>query len=90
MGTILHSGDGNRWQEAGGAVGSEWLEAVAWSGDRFVAVGSNGTILHSSGGDRWSEASDGLTVEHSGGRRLGRRSVRGGRVERHDPAQQGR
>ena len=51
-GTIVRSGDGDRWQEASESAASGWLSGVVWGGDRFVAVGWN-AIVHSSDGDRW-------------------------------------
>ena len=62
--TIVHSADGDRWTEALSFVSAPPWErgnvpgAVAWNGDRFVAVGERGAIMHSADGDRWFEALD--------------------------------
>ena len=62
-GTILHSRDGDRWQEASRTATAESLRGVAWGKGRFVAVGDEGTIVHSTDGDRWERASDSATSE---------------------------
>ena len=62
-GTIVHSSDADHWELAADheprADGR--LQAVAWNGERFVAVGwstiGHVTILHSGDGDRWETAS---------------------------------
>ena len=61
QGVIVHSTDGDRWEQATGAVDlglgtHRALGDVAWGAGRFVAVGFE-TIVHSSDGDRWEEAS---------------------------------
>ena len=49
--TIGYSADGDRWQKARTSVDGE-LHAVAWNGERYVAVGHDGLIMHSRDGDR--------------------------------------
>ena len=53
-GTIVHSADGDRWQEASVVPTSKSFHGVVWGGGRFVAVGNS--ILYSSDGDRWETA----------------------------------
>ena len=55
------SGDGQRWQEASYAATRYRLSDVAWSGERFVAVGGlrdESAIVYSSDGNRWQRARD--------------------------------
>lgn len=66
---IAYSSDGDRWEIAGDSarwkgdrieVVGEYLDlhSVAWSGERFVAVGGEGgLIVHSDDGDYWEPAS---------------------------------
>ena len=60
-GAILHSSDGILWDaatEAGAGVPLPALDGVAWSGERFVAVGGRtDSIVHSLDGEHWQEAS---------------------------------
>ena len=60
-GTVLHSSDGIGWDaatEVGDGVPLPALDGVAWSGERFVAVGGwTDTIVHSLDGEHWQEAS---------------------------------
>ena len=54
-GAIFHSDAGDRWEEATDSGQDDLLDtlhAVAWNGDRYVAVGE-AAILHSSDGERW-------------------------------------
>lgn len=51
-GAVLASPDGRVWTEAPLDV-EAWPEAVAWTGDRFVAVGEDGAILTSDDGASW-------------------------------------
>lgn len=60
--SLGHSSDGDRWQPALTHAAGQ-LEAVAWSGDRYVAVGRDGLIMHSGDGDRWVRAIDSATTE---------------------------
>ena len=55
-GTIVHSRNGDRWQNATHSGTSQWLESVAWSGTHFVAVGLSGAVVRSSDGDHWVRA----------------------------------
>ena len=76
-GTIVHSADGDRWQPASRPAvpfraaqpGDDphqiyyYFGGVAWSGERFVAVGWGGndhlgTVVHSADGDHWELAAD--------------------------------
>ena len=59
-GLIVHSIDGDRWQEADGSVhvGSEPLFSVVWGAGRLVAVGGSGTILYGDDGRHWIKAID--------------------------------
>ena len=55
------SGDGQRWQEASYTATRYRLSDVAWSGERFVAVGGlrdESAIVYSSDGNRWQRARD--------------------------------
>ena len=64
--TVLYSSDGDRRELAADHdhLASEHFEAVAWSGERFVAVSYfNGTIMHSSDDDRWVRATEIATVD---------------------------
>ena len=54
-GTIVHSSDGDSWQQATNNATSNWLLGVAFGNGRFVAVGFDGTIVHSSDGDSWQQ-----------------------------------
>ena len=56
--TLVRRGGGSR--SPSGTTGGR-LEAVAWSGERFVAVGDDGTIVYSDDGDRWVAASGNST-----------------------------
>ena len=57
-GTIVHSSDGDSWQQATNNATSEPLRGVAFGNGRFVAVGGGpgSTIVHSSDGDSWQHA----------------------------------
>ena len=68
-GLIVHSTDGDRWQEASGSVhleaGRQYefpvlerLYGIAWGDGRYVAVGNLGTIVHGDDGDQWNKAGD--------------------------------
>jgi photosystem II stability/assembly factor-like uncharacterized protein len=51
------------------------LHAVAWAGDRFVAVGANGTLVESEDGADWTAIDSGTVnslygVAFAGGRLL--------------------
>ena len=56
-GTIMRSGDGERWTSVADSATTEHLSDVVWGGKRFVAVGFNGVIVHSDDGERWRPAS---------------------------------
>ena len=56
------SEDGVRWRRARMSVHGD-LTAVAWNGERHVAVGREGLIVHSDNGDWWSPATDSATAE---------------------------
>ena len=61
---IAHSSDGNRWELATDHdyLADKHFEAVAWNGERFVAVSYfDGTIMHSTDGDRWERARETAT-----------------------------
>ena len=60
--SIVHSRDGQRWQQASGESAPFGLHDVVWAGDRFVAVG--GSIASSADGDRWQEAPVSPEAEH--------------------------
>ena len=66
VGTVVYSTDGDRWELADD---HEYLtdghfEAIAWSGERFVAVSYfNGTIMYSRDGDHWEQASEIATYD---------------------------
>ena len=60
--TIAHSADGDRWQSVAPTVDGEF-HAVAWNGERYVAVGHAGLIMYSDDGDRWGRAVDSATEE---------------------------
>ena len=90
-GAIVYSSDGDRWELAADHdhLADEHLEAVAWSGERFVAVSYfDGTIMYSPDGDRWERATEiatGDTLEDvtwGNGRFV---AVRAQRNHRHQP-----
>jgi hypothetical protein len=56
------SKDGVRWRGAHMPVHG-YLAAVAWNGERHVAVGNEGLILYSNDGGWWSPAADSATAE---------------------------
>ena len=60
--TIGYSTDGDRWHKARSPVPG-YLQAVAWNGERYAAVGQRGLIMHSDDGDRWELAEDSGTEE---------------------------
>lgn len=51
---------GSRWFDRKSGT-SEHLNAVAWNGERLVAVGAGGTVLTSSTGTSWTARSSGVT-----------------------------
>ena len=59
--SILHSRDGEVWQEASQRGRLYGLMDLVWDGRRFVAVGS--TIGYSADGDRWQKARTSVTGE---------------------------
>ena len=69
--SILHSGDGDRWETATVEVEGEpskrpdgyvWWSGIAWNGAGFVTVGRGGAILVSGDGLHWEQASDSRTL----------------------------
>ncbi len=52
LGLILLSPDGLNWSVR--SSGTPTLNAVAWTGDRLIAVGASGTIITSPDGYRWT------------------------------------
>ncbi len=60
--SIVHSRDGQRWQQASADSTPCCLYGVAWAGDRFVAVG--GSIASSADGHHWREAPVSPDAEH--------------------------
>ena len=65
-GTVVHSGDGDRWELAADHdyLAGEHFSATAWNGERFVAVSDrDGTIMHSADGDRWEPAHETATFD---------------------------
>lgn len=59
---IVHSFDGQEWQEASGDPGFR-ISDVIWDGDRFVAVGYG--VAYSSDGHRWQRARMSLKTPHA-------------------------
>ena len=64
---MVLSNDGDRWELASASdheyLADESFQAVAWGGERFVAVGYDGTIMYSSDGDYWEPARATATVD---------------------------
>ena len=64
---MLYSSDGRSWERAADrAAESLFLDDIAWDGDRFIAVGSDGTngaIIHSTDGQRWDRVIDAGTAD---------------------------
>ena len=60
--SIGYSVDGGRVQRARVSV-EGYLNAVAWSGERYVSVGKDGLVMFSYDGDRWTRANDSATTE---------------------------
>jgi hypothetical protein len=52
--TVLRTGPLDRWAPRNPAPQGENLRAIAWGGNRFVAVGNNGAIIHSLDGTNWN------------------------------------
>ena len=58
-GTLFGSSDGTTWQSRTLAV-SRLLDAVAWDGATFCAVGYNGAVSRSTDGSHWTDVATGL------------------------------
>lgn len=71
---VLVSADGTAWTEVVSPLFARvFLEAVAYGGGKFVAVGTNGSILTSADGIAWTSAASGTVavlhaVAYGGGR----------------------
>jgi len=62
---VLHSADGVNWRSAS-VLGTARLRAVAWGGDRFLAVGANGAAYTSPDGQAWTPRATGATERLDG------------------------
>ena len=65
-GAVMTSPDGLRWTRRTAAAANSW-QGVAWDGQKFVAVSSNGTnrVMYSSDGFTWENgAVDGFSDMH--------------------------
>lgn len=62
-GGIYHSMNGVNW-ESPVSITNNRLMSIAWSGNKFVALGENKTILISGDGENWTTVSSGVVSDY--------------------------